>query len=336
MPTPTVSTATAGTVYDSGGSAANYTDEERSTWRIQPTGGASAITLTFTAWTVENAYDYLWIYDGANENGALIGKYSGTSPGTVTAYSGAIFMEFRSDCATNQAGWAANYTSTTTAAACPIPTTLSAAPTAFTANLSWAAVGGVSAYEVSFKRTTASTWSTYTATTNSYVATGLTAGASYEWRVRSACIGSTYSGYAGGTFVTTDAPTTQIGVGAISVNQCEGVFKDSGGSDWNYNHYEDWTYTIAPTGSTGVTMVFSSFNIEANYDYLRIYNGPTTASPLIGTYTGTTSPGTVTASSGVMTLRFTSDNATYAAGWEATWTCVAAPSCTIASTSKRP
>ena len=332
MPTPTVSTATAGTVYDSGGSAANYTDEERSTWLIQPTGGASAITLTFTAWTVENTYDYLWIYDGTNENGALIGKYSGTSPGSVTAYSGAIFMEFRSDCATNQAGWAANYTSTTAAAACPIPTTLAATTTALTANLSWAAVSGVSAYEVSFKRTTASTWSTYTATTNSYVATGLTAGASYEWRVRSACSGATYSGYAGATFVTTDAPTTQIGTGAITVNQCEGVFKDSGGSDWNYNHYEDWTYTIAPIGSTGVTLTFSSFNIEANYDYLRIYNGPTTASPLIGTYTGTTSPGTVTASSGVMTLRFTSDNATYAAGWAATWTCVAAPSCTIAST----
>jgi N-acetyl-anhydromuramyl-L-alanine amidase AmpD len=330
LPTPTTSTTSTGTVYDSGGAAANYGNEERSTWLIQPTSGGSTITLTFSAYALEDTYDFLWIYDGTSPSGALIGKYSGTSPGTVTAYSGAIFMEFRSDCATTAAGWTANYT-TSAAASCAMPTGLGSTPTALTANLAWTAVAGVSSYEVSYKRTTASTWTTFTTNSNSGVATGLTAGASYEWRVRSACSGSTYSAYAGATFVTNDVPTTQIGTAAITVNQCSGLFRDSGGTDWNYNHYESWTYTIAPTNATSVTMTFSSFNVEANYDYLYIYNGTSTSAPLLGTYTGTTSPGTVVANSGAMTLRFTSDNATYTAGWDASWTCTQ-PTCVPTST----
>jgi hypothetical protein len=44
----------------------------------------------------------------------LIGVYTGTtSPGTVTASSGAMLIEFRSDCATVGTGWAASWTSTT-------------------------------------------------------------------------------------------------------------------------------------------------------------------------------------------------------------------------------
>jgi len=319
MPTPLVSTTASGSIYDSGGSAANYGNEERSTWRIQPTGGAGSITLSFSNWAVENTYDFLWIYDGINQNGALIGKYSGTSPGTVTAYSGAIFMEFRSDCATTASGWAASYSSST--ASCTIPSGLMATPTALSSSLAWNAVAGVPSYEIAIKRTTATLWTNYTVGTNNYIATGLTAGALYEWKVRSVCAAGTYSGYSGTTFITNDIPSTLAGTGSITVNQCTGNFLDSGGADWNYGHYESCTYIISPPGASAVMMSFSSFNIEANYDYLYIYNGPSTSSPLIGTYTGTASPGTVTESSGTMTLRFTSDNATYAAGWNSSWTC---------------
>jgi N-acetyl-anhydromuramyl-L-alanine amidase AmpD len=329
LPAPMATYTTAsGTIYDSGGSAGNYADEERKTWLIQPSGTpATNITLTFTAYSVENNYDYLWIYDGNDNTGALIGKYSGTSPGTVTAYSGAMFLEFRSDCATNQTGWAASYTSSTTAPTCAMPSTLTATPSALHCTLNWSSVSGASQYELSWKRTLESTWTTQTLSGTSYILTGLTAGATYDCRIRTICSAGVYSAYKGEYFITTDPGLSVTTAGSYTVNQCEGTFKDSGGTAYHYSNYENWTYTIAPAGATSVTLVFTSFETEANYDYLYIYNGATTAAPLIGTYHGTTSPGTIVSSGGAITLRFTSDNATTKPGWAATWTCGQSTTC---------
>lgn len=102
---------------------------------------------------------------------------------------------------------------------------------------------------------------------------------------------------------------------------CTDTIYDMGGPNRNYNDNENYTYTIAPTGASGLTLNFKSFATEANYDTLWIYNGASTASPLIGAYQGTTSPGTITASGGALTLRYKSDGATQAAGWKAIWSC---------------
>lgn len=106
-----------------------------------------------------------------------------------------------------------------------------------------------------------------------------------------------------------------------AVVPCTDTIYDMGGPSRNYYDSEDYTYTIAPTGSTGVTLNFSSFSTELNYDTLWIYNGPSTASPLIGFYHGTTSPGLITSSGGALTIRYKSDVATTAAGFQAIWNC---------------
>ncbi|MDQ3193108.1 MAG: CUB domain-containing protein [Bacteroidota bacterium] len=62
--------------------------------------------------------------------------------------------------------------------------------------------------------------------------------------------------------------------------------------------------------------------------YIYIYDGPNTSSPIIGTYTGTTSPGTITSTSGCLTIRFTSDGSVTAAGWQAVISCLACPAAT--------
>ncbi len=319
LPTPTTYTSPSGTVYDSGGSSGNYANEERTTYLIQPPGAAS-ITLTFSAYSIEDGWDYLWIYDGNSPNGALIGKYSGTSPGTVTAYSGAIYMEFHSDCSTTALGWAAGYTTTTTPLPCPPPNGLSAIPYAMNANLTWNAVAGASGYEVSIKRDLDNTWTTYLTTNLSLPVSGLIAGSVYQWRVRTQC-SSSFSGYAGHVFVSSDIGTTTTSAGSYVNTNCEGLFYDSGGTAAHYAHNENWTYTIAPVGAATVTLTFTQFDTEANYDFLRIYDGPSVAAPLIGTYSGTTSPGTVTSSGGTLTIRFTSDGSTYNSGWAAAWVC---------------
>lgn len=106
-----------------------------------------------------------------------------------------------------------------------------------------------------------------------------------------------------------------------AVIPCTDTIYDMGGPNRNYYDNEDFTYTIAPTGATGLSIDFSSFATEASYDTLWIYNGSSTASPLIGSYNGSSSPGTITASGNALTLRFKSDNGTQAAGWQAIWHC---------------
>ncbi len=107
-----------------------------------------------------------------------------------------------------------------------------------------------------------------------------------------------------------------------TLNAASGTFTDTGGSGANYSNDQRYFTLIQPANASSVTLNFSSFSLEANWDYLYIYDGATNSAPLIGVYTGTTSPGTITSSSGALLIEFRSDCATTAAGWVANWTSV--------------
>lgn len=109
-----------------------------------------------------------------------------------------------------------------------------------------------------------------------------------------------------------------------SVETCNALFYDSGGESANYGNNLDYTFTINPASQNAKVIVsFTQFNVESNYDYLYIYDGTSTSATQIGQYSGTTSPGTVTATNdeGALTFRFTSDNSVNKSGWIATVSC---------------
>ncbi|MCF8277074.1 MAG: M4 family metallopeptidase [Flavobacteriales bacterium] len=112
--------------------------------------------------------------------------------------------------------------------------------------------------------------------------------------------------------------------GGQTLTWCTGTLYDAGGPNENYQDNSDVTTTISPTGATSVTLNFSSFGYEAGYDYLFIYDGPNTNSPLIGQYDGFGLPngGTVTSTGGSITLRQTSDVYVTELGFVLTWECV--------------
>lgn len=101
---------------------------------------------------------------------------------------------------------------------------------------------------------------------------------------------------------------------------------DMGGPTGNYHNAENYTFTIAPPGVSVITLTFLSFDLENNYDSLWVYNGPSTASPLIGSFSNNSLPAPVTATGGVMTIRFHSDNATTKTGYKAVYTSSICPS----------
>lgn len=116
---------------------------------------------------------------------------------------------------------------------------------------------------------------------------------------------------------------------APSINLLSGAsgnFYDSGGSSGNYTDDERILTLIQPAGATAVTLNFTSFDTELNWDYLFIYDGSTTSAPLLGKFTGSTGPGTITSSGASLLIEFRSDCATDATGWVANWTSNALPS----------
>lgn len=109
-----------------------------------------------------------------------------------------------------------------------------------------------------------------------------------------------------------------------AVSTCSGTFYDSGGSGSNYSINEDFTKTFSPSiAGNMLQFVFNSWSCEsATFDHLSIYDGPNTGSPLIGTYGGTTSPGTIIATNtGDLTFVWHSDGSVTYAGWDATISC---------------
>ena len=159
-------------------------------------------------------------------------------------------------------------------------------------------------------------------------ATGLSSGFSYDFYVVADCNADGLSQYAGPiTFAT---PPT-----------CGDKFYDTGGPGGNYQNDENLTTVISPV-NTGdqVTVTFTAFDVESEFDALYVYDGPDATAPLIssgnpattsgfpaGGYYGVTNPGPFTSShaSGTLTFIFMSDGSISKAGWEADITCAPTP-----------
>ncbi|MBI5217972.1 MAG: choice-of-anchor J domain-containing protein [Bacteroidia bacterium] len=112
------------------------------------------------------------------------------------------------------------------------------------------------------------------------------------------------------------------------VTTCIGDFYDSGIDTGNYSNDEDFTKVFSPeTAGNAIRLAFTKFYTEDTYDFMYIYDGADINAPLIGTYTGTNSPGVVTATNlnGQLTVRFTSDFSVNDTGWVATVSCTPLP-----------
>jgi hypothetical protein len=112
-----------------------------------------------------------------------------------------------------------------------------------------------------------------------------------------------------------------------STTTCSGTFYDSGGGNANYMNAENYTYTISPgTPGSLIQVNFTAFQLETCCDNLTIYNGNSTAAPMLGSFTS--NPGSITSSAadGSLTFVFYSDFSVVYTGWQATVSCITPPS----------
>ncbi len=333
--TATIPVGCGGQFVDSGGDNGQYTVNENIITTLCPDVAGEVVTVQFLSFDTESCCDHLTIYDGPDTTFPSLGTYQGTDlPPTFTATdaSGCLTFEFISDVSQQGDGWVANII-------CGPPPTCFAPTNILVSNetqdgaeFTWTdnnTPPPANGWEVVIvlQGQDPATGNPVTVTTLPYVVTGLNSSSAYDFYVTAICDdgGTTDPSFQSGplTFSTLVAPPS-----------CGSPYVDSGGPANNYSNNEDQIYTICPDNvGDVVTLQFLTFDIENNWDFLSIYDGNSTAAPLVGTYTGTNMPPIITSTSadGCLTVHFTSDTIISREGWTANVICGPAPTCSIPS-----
>ncbi|MBK9286530.1 MAG: T9SS type A sorting domain-containing protein [Flavobacteriales bacterium] len=227
--------------------------------------------------------------------------------------------------------------------ACDAPVPTVSDVTTYNATVNWTCAGCTGTYIVEYGPAgfvpgfgvTAGGGTVVTSATSPIALTGLTANTVYTVFVRQDCLGNgTSIGLNGGPSTFTTAPG------------CGDNYYDDGGLAGNYTVSQNTIKTICPsTPGDLVNVVFSAFNTVAGSDPLYVYDGTSTAAPLIASANGVAGAfpaggwsgnglafapsnigiqGSVLATnpSGCLTFQHRSDAGSTAAGWAATVSCI--------------
>ncbi|CAM1345488.1 CUB domain-containing protein [Tenacibaculum amylolyticum] len=314
-------TANNGSFADGSGNS-NYADNRNCTWLIRPENGGT-VTLNFDSFNTESGYDFVRVYDGANDSATELGEFSGTSrPAAVTSTGNAMYVKFTSDGSINAAGWSASYTSTVAnvdTQAPSVPTNVTATEiTQTTATLSWTASTdnvGVTGYDI--YRGTSNLGSREGTTVD---LTGLVADRSYTFSIRAKDAAGNESAGGSVTFRTlaVTPPASDPCDGGATLTADSGSFTDGSGNS-NYADNRNCSWLIRPSNGGTVTLSFDSFNTERNYDEVTVYDGANANARELGSFSGTSIPAAVTSTGNTLFVKFTSDGSVNAAGWSASY-----------------
>ena len=186
------SAACGDTVYDTGGAASNYSDNESYTITYLPDTAANVVTLDFILVDLENCCDTLTIYDGSDTSApVLAADLQGPAVFSALNPAGAITVEFNSDSSVNRAGWEANYTCTPRPSCIDVSSVTIDSVTSDATTVSWSEnnIPAGTAWEVVAVPggDPVPVAGTSNATTNPYTITSLTANTSYDVYVRADC-----------------------------------------------------------------------------------------------------------------------------------------------------
>jgi Zn-dependent metalloprotease len=342
----TLLTTPTGTFTDGSGSA-NYTNNQQCFWYIAPPC-ATSVTLSFSQLNTELNYDGIAVYDSLGATN-LIGLYSGTTlPATITSATGTMLVLFISDYANVSQGFTANYTSTGSSYCSGITTLNTSDYGTITdgsgednycnnSNCSWliqppqattvtfnftefeleqASTDGNSVYDAVeiFDGTNASAPLLGRFTGSTIPASITSSGGSmyirfysdvaYNFQGWSGYYTSTQNGYCNASTNTLTTPT--------------GTFSDGSGAN-KYSNNADCSWLIQPANASSVTLSFSTFDTELNYDGVIVYDGANNSAPVLGAFTGTTIPSPVKSTGGSMYVSFLSDEAIRSIGWDANY-----------------
>jgi hypothetical protein len=113
----------------------------------------------------------------------------------------------------------------------------------------------------------------------------------------------------------------------------EGTIEDGSGPIADYHNNSNCSWLIAPDDSiSSIKLSFIKFNTDPA-DILTVYDGPTTASPVLGTYSGATLPtATPTTTGPQMLVTFVSNSSTTAPGFLLNYSTIPVTFCNSSTT----
>lgn len=342
----TMLTTPTGSISDGSGSN-NYTNNQKCLWYIAPPC-ATSVTLSFTSFNTELNYDGVAIYNSLTAT-TPIATYTGTSlPSSVTSSTGVMVVAFISDFSTSLQGFSANYTSTGSSF-CSGTTTLNTSdygvisdgsgtnnycnnsncswliqpPNAtsitlnFTAfDLEQASTDGNSIYDVVEVYDGASASATLIGKfTGNNIPQAITSSGGSMFIKFTSDISDTFQGWSA---YYTSTQNSYCNSSVTTLTTPSGAFSDGSGLD-KYANNTQCAWLIQPTNANTITLSFSAFDTELNYDGVIVFDGANDTSPVIGQFTGTTLPSAVTSSGGSMYLLFLSDETLRSNGWSANY-----------------
>ncbi|MFN4854531.1 MAG: PKD domain-containing protein [Bacteroidota bacterium] len=161
--------------------------------------------------------------------------------------------------------------------------------------------------------------------TNSYNPGALSPGTTYYWKILPINSIGTAAGCDTWSFTTSGNANSYLMSDTITVTNCSGNFFDSGGPNANYQPGESFSKNFFPSvAGQAVQMNFSQFSLTLGSGSLTLFDGTSTNAPIIGVFTGSLAPGTITAGnpSGAIKAVFSSGSG-QSAGWAAQIACVA-------------
>jgi len=263
-----------------------------------------------------------------------------------TSADGCLTITFSSDGSVQGQGWVADV-SCGPPPQCAQPTGLSVSnATDSSADLAWSSAE--SSFNIEWGPTgfAPGSGTMVNGVSNPYTLSGLAAATTYDYYVCAVCDdgagGTIVSGCTGPQTFTTD----------IAPPQCGGIFYDTGGPAGGYDSSADESYTICPdVAGDVVTITFTFVDLETGgtsnnncYDFLSIYSGSDTSTPLqqfaCGELDGDGSTPadptsllqagdffTSVSPDGCLTITFSSDGSVQQDGWAADITCAPPADC---------
>ena len=334
--------------FNDGSGTANYTNNQQCAWYIAPPC-ATSVTLDFSAFNTELNYDGIIVYDSLQATNVL-GVFSGTTlPSSITSTTGKMLVVFVSDYETVSQGFTANYTSTGSSY-CSGVTILNTSDSGAISdgsgannycnnmNCSWL-IQPPQAQKVTFNFTAFNLESGSTDGKSIFDAVEIYDGTSESSPLLGRYTGSTipnavtssggslfvkfysdndlnYSGWSG---YYTSMQTPYCNGVATTLTTATGTLSDGSGVE-KYANNSNCTWLIKPTNARTVTLNFTAFDTELNYDGVIVYDGSNNTAPVLGRFTGTTLPSAITSTTGSMYIEFLSDEALRANGWTANYT----------------
>ncbi|MDB4089390.1 M4 family metallopeptidase [Flavobacteriales bacterium] len=323
-----LTTQCTGTLFDDGGASGDYTPNQNSYMRISPTSAVN-VTLNFAHFDVESGtsgtncnYDYMEVYDGANTSATLLGRYCNNNPppASISSSGGDIYIKFHTDGGLHLSGFKIDWSCLQHTSPYPLAI-FSANDTNICTNesiiytnnsyngttFSWSFPGGSPATSSAVSPTVSYP------TAGSYITRLIATNASGN--------DTTYQT----VIVNATCPLVLVANDSTGTTSCHGKLIDDGGLSGDYSANQTTYATIAPVGAGTVTFTFNTFDVEADnciYDYMMIYDGPSTSSPILGKYCNSSlPPNPLTSSGGALTVKFYADAGLELSGFDIDWNC---------------